>query len=242
VPQHIAKWNPARGAWEVPGTESLICGHSALFSRTWPSSGMTRGGLAYELPTWEHLTGGSAFSSLLGTPRAADGMAHPMRSGVGDAKGRLEDQISMLLPTPEAYQGARGGSQHPEKRAAGGHAVSLQDVTEHLLLPTPTTKDREMDAPGRTGGPSLSAVLLPTPRASDGTKGGPNQRGSSGDLMLPSAVQAFLPTPRAQHGEPRNQNVWARPLDQPQNLENALARLGEPTVPPSDDGSLFSDD
>lgn len=30
--------------------------------------------------------------------------------------------------------------------------------------------------------------LLPTPRATDGTKGGPNQRGSSGDLMLPSAV------------------------------------------------------
>lgn len=30
--------------------------------------------------------------------------------------------------------------------------------------------------------------MLPTPRATDGTKGGPNQRGSSGDLMLPSAV------------------------------------------------------
>ena len=38
--------------------------------------------------------------------------------------------------------------------------------------------------------------LLPTPRATDGTKGGPNQRGSSGDLMLPSAV-AMLPTPQA---------------------------------------------
>lgn len=37
--------------------------------------------------------------------------------------------------------------------------------------------------------------LLPTPRATDGTKGGPNQRGSSGDLMLPSAVQ-LLGTPR----------------------------------------------
>lgn len=39
--------------------------------------------------------------------------------------------------------------------------------------------------------------LLPTPRATDGTKGGPNQRGSSGDLMLPSAVCQLLPTPRA---------------------------------------------
>lgn len=32
------------------------------------------------------------------------------------------------------------------------------------------------------------AQMLPTPRATDGSKGGPNQRGSSGDLMLPSAV------------------------------------------------------
>jgi DNA (cytosine-5)-methyltransferase 1 len=31
-------------------------------------------------------------------------------------------------------------------------------------------------------------TLFPSPRASDGTKGGPNMRGSSGDLMLPSAV------------------------------------------------------
>lgn len=37
--------------------------------------------------------------------------------------------------------------------------------------------------------------MLPTPRATDGTKGGPNQRGSSGDLMLPSAVAHLLPTP-----------------------------------------------
>ncbi len=36
--------------------------------------------------------------------------------------------------------------------------------------------------------PQGEVVMLPTPRATDGTKGGPNQRGSSGDLMLPSAV------------------------------------------------------
>lgn len=35
--------------------------------------------------------------------------------------------------------------------------------------------------------------LLPTPLASDGVKGGPNQRGSSGNPMLPSAVQDFGP-------------------------------------------------
>ncbi|WP_456301690.1 DNA cytosine methyltransferase [Nocardia farcinica] len=50
------------------------------------------------------------------------------------------------------------------------------------------------------GGPDRVAALLPTPRATDGTKGGPNQRGSSGDLMLPSAVSRLLPTPRASDG------------------------------------------
>ena len=38
--------------------------------------------------------------------------------------------------------------------------------------------------------------MWPTPRASDGEKGGPNQRGSKGDLMLSSAVHHF-PTPTA---------------------------------------------
>lgn len=44
---------------------------------------------------------------------------------------------------------------------------------------------------------SMAVQLLPTPRATDGAKGGPSQRGSSGDLMLPSAVQTLLPTPTA---------------------------------------------
>ena len=47
-------------------------------------------------------------------------------------------------------------------------------------------------------GSGEAIALLPTPRATDGTKGGPNQRGSSGDLMLPSAVVQLLPTPVAQ--------------------------------------------
>ena len=40
----------------------------------------------------------------------------------------------------------------------------------------------------------------------------------------------LLPTPRAQNGEERNQNIWARPTNEPQNLENALALLPTPTV------------
>lgn len=80
------------------------------------------------------------------------------------APDQLKDD---LLPTPAAYDGMKGGSQHPAKRRAGGHQPSVADVVEHLL---------------------------PTPRASDGEKGGPSQRGSKGDLTMASAVhQQFGP-------------------------------------------------
>lgn len=55
--------------------------------------------------------------------------------------------------------------------------------------------DARFGRPGPADGGGGTVALLPTPRATDGTKGGPNQRGSSGDLMLPSAVMQLLPTP-----------------------------------------------
>lgn len=83
-----------------------------------------------------------------------------------------------LLPTPDAYQGSRGGSQDPEKRRAGGHTVSLADVIEKglALLPTPQASDAVFSATARTEGRPLEkstklatqVALLPTPRSSRG--------------------------------------------------------------------------
>jgi hypothetical protein len=53
-------------------------------------------------------------------------------------------------------------------------------------LPTPALPTAERDG----------SSLLPTPLASDGENGGPNQRGGKGDLRLSSAVH-LLPTPKA---------------------------------------------
>lgn len=148
----------------------------------------------------------------------ADAPSDPRWVGYGDGgtartvTGHAAHGLT-LLPTPEANTGSNGGSQHPDKRRAGGHSVNLQDVAEHLL-PTPAVNDmgagKSVDAwdawtdrmksehgNGNGHGKSLSIEvqrMLPTPRTGDGSKGGPNQRGSSGDLMLPSAVQ-LLPTP-----------------------------------------------
>lgn len=63
----------------------------------------------------------------------------PRTGVVGGAGGAVPGGVT-LLPTPDASQGSRGGSQHPDKRRAGGHSVSLADVVEHLL-PTPAARD-----------------------------------------------------------------------------------------------------
>lgn len=44
----------------------------------------------------------------------------------------------------------------------------------------------------------------------------------------------MLPTPRAQNGNPRNQTIYTRPDGDPQNLENALARLDLDDEPDED--------
>ena len=69
-------------------------------------------------------------------------------------------------------------------------------------------------------------ATLPIPRTTDSQ--GPGLHGDGG-MDLRTAVN-LLPTPRSQNGEPRNNKIWARPLDQPQNLENALALLPTPVV------------
>jgi hypothetical protein len=98
--------------------------------------------------------------------------------------------------TPETWDAwtARMKSEHGN---GNGHGKSL-NIEALRLPPTPTTVEGTGPGSHGTGGDNLRTVvdqLLPTPRATDGTKGGPNQRGSSGDLMLPSAVQRMVPTP-----------------------------------------------
>jgi DNA (cytosine-5)-methyltransferase 1 len=134
--------------------------------------------------------------TLLPTPVAADGSGSGRHNSEGHAD-TLPGTVR-LLPTPMC-----------EPDTANGHARNLGK--EARLLPTPAVNDmgagktveswddwtgrmKAEHGNGNGHGKSLSIEaqrLLPTPRASDGEKGGPNQRGSSGDLMLPSAVQRF---------------------------------------------------
>jgi DNA (cytosine-5)-methyltransferase 1 len=93
---------------------------------------------------------------------------------------------AVLLPTPTAA--AYGANQ---SLATGAAVRSSLATLAARLLPTPRTSDGRGPAAHGDGGADLRTAvwqLLPTPRASDGIKGCPAQRGSRGDLTLPSAA------------------------------------------------------
>jgi hypothetical protein len=83
----------------------------------------------------------------------------------------------------------------------GGRSVSAEMVASHGM-----TEDGEK----RTVGLESQTRHWPSPRATDGTKGGPNQSGSKGDLMLPSAA-AQWPTPASRdYRSPNAESYEAR--------------------------------
>ncbi|MFD0838410.1 hypothetical protein [Williamsia serinedens] len=139
-----------------------------------------------------------------------------------------------------------------KERTGNGNGMGTPLSIAVQLLPTPTTQDG-----ANTAGPSqfhrntpplnVVATLLPTPRASDGEKGGPNQRGSSGDLMLPSAVVQLLPTPRSVDHKASMTATAARQhvMDGNGSLAEVLGVEMSPggrMSPPSDAGSTSPDD
>ena len=120
-----------------------------------------------------------------------------------------------LLPTPGAYDGERGGSQHPDKRRDGGHSVTIQDVAENLM-PTPraaASRTSRGAMLGSSSGPSLEQAaeiavgitprevtdgappswhLLPTPQVADSTGGHATRSGARSDeLLLPGAAVEY---------------------------------------------------
>lgn len=95
----------------------------------------------------------------------------------------------ILLPTPTTRDGM-GGPGRSDKRTGGDN---LRTAVQ-FLLPTPRATDIGTEGRRSSDGwrPQLGQAvnaLLPTPRATDGVNGGPNQRGSKGDLAMGTACQ-----------------------------------------------------
>lgn len=94
----LVLWNPSRDCWESEQMD-LLSGRQAVWSETWPQSGMTRNGVLSELPTSAPLTSESDFS-LLATPQAnlgsCGGSQPPQKRREGGHSVSLADQIEHL--------------------------------------------------------------------------------------------------------------------------------------------------
>ncbi|WP_346268810.1 hypothetical protein [Streptomyces sp. So13.3] len=177
---------------------------------TLPRSGSMRGGALFARPMSAPPTSATGYSSSPGLPTPA---ARDWRGG--GQSGQLPTAVSLLptpstseatgaghaaqggmnlrhvvslLPTPRASANENRQTKRSPSQEAGTHGLSLAaEVCSLLPTPAAADADRTSTTYGR-GNPTLKGALLPTPRASDGDKGGPNQRGSKGDLTLPSAA------------------------------------------------------
>lgn len=72
-----------------------------------------------------------------------------------------KSENARLLKTPTAQLAINGGSQHPDKRKAGGHGPTLADEVEHLL-PTPKAGDADFGMPRTSGRPPEKSTHLMT--------------------------------------------------------------------------------
>ena len=180
MPKPIAQWNPARSAWETD--EVSLCGHSDVFSETWPSSGMTRAGRAYALPTWERRTDGSASSSSPGTlptPTSTDHKAsgatyaptdtHHQGTTLTDATVRQADTFGQYEPAIARWEAVlrRPAPAPTEPTGKGGaHRLSPRFVEWMMGLPdgwvtdTDTSRNEQLKALGNGVVPQQASAAL----------------------------------------------------------------------------------
>lgn len=201
----------------------------------WPAWATWDGGGLYGHPTPAPPTSGPECSSLLNTPTAADGKRTTVSRRARELFGAttLGEQVTALLPTPRAQLGEDRNNK-PWLRPMD-QPQNLENAVARVLLPTPTA-----DQPGGTWQQHLARKQ----RMPDGA-----QRSSVTDLRmeLDRALEhgevRLLPTPTARLGD--NRGAQAKRYlnaERSNDLDDAIAWLGDLTTPPSDAGSTSSDD
>lgn len=164
--------------------------------------------------------------------------------------------VAYELPTWEPHMAGSGSlSLLPsvtvsDANGPGLHGTGGMDLrTTISMLPTPratrggsgTETMYRFGAERSDSGRPQGEVLLPSPRASEGEKGGPNMRGSKGDLMLSSAVTLFQ-TPSVADGTGGHERRGGKRGNELLLNGQVKALVGANTSQPSDAGSKLWED
>lgn len=203
----------------------------AIFSGTWPRSGMTRNGIAYRRPPLVPLIKEIGSGSLLPTRTASQYGSNKSASSGAAVRPSLS-QIARRLPTPTA----KGNMMAP----------SMQKWPAHRnLWPTSTTRDwKDGDAQACRNVPVNGLVgravhKWPTPRASDAVKGrrsaegaarererrkGPDLPAAAGGSLNPTWVEWLMGFPLEWTALPASETPSSRRASS--SSRKRLSRLG----------------
>jgi len=220
--------NSDRGTSSWRTSQLCLDGEWAEFSETWPRSGMTRSGKAFERPTLVRHTDENE-SGLLPTPTASEGASSTSHSRTwSDTQINLHNFVTgkgkqhpKWWPTPNVA----GGGNPPEILTPyKNHFVRPSGQKAHLSLdqaakmwPTPTAEDSQCKGnhPGAVDSLHAAVKLWPTPRAIYG-----EHPGMKDPNHLTGAVQMWA-TPQSRDFRTGQSSRWENP-ERTRNLNDQI--------------------
>ena len=147
TPELLASFDPVSSSWKT----SQLCFLEGLttYSGTWPRSGMTRNGIAYQLPPLVPLTGATG-SGLWQTPVSDDAVNR--KNGKWNSRGEPKLSAQVMWPTPRAIDGRSAGPGTSDgailRRGGSMNLPERVQAVARQLWPTPTAHNaKECAAP-----------------------------------------------------------------------------------------------
>ena len=116
MPQQLAKWNSARDVWET--TQTVLCGHSDVFSEIWPTSGSMRNGAAYMQDDMPAAHTGATGSSYLLTPVASEVAKGTFQQGT--ERRATTGQLFLVNQLRDIYEASTGDATAPTSSGGKG--------------------------------------------------------------------------------------------------------------------------
>ena len=223
---------PPPPLWTRPKANSKSAQPPASWE-SWPTAGGVRNGSLFQRPTWAPAMGGRDGFAGRGetwlTPNVPNG-GRSVSAELVASKGTTADgeKRTVGLESQAKYWATPTSSDNSNRttQIAPSHGVThgLVLAGQAASWSANSAATHSPNPAGATDVPTAKAMGWPTPRGTDGTKGGPNQAGSKGDLMLPSAA-AQWPTPAARDSKGPNSEQHATVTGGGQETHGSVSQL-----------------